>query len=64
MLSLGAQSVALDGAKFGAIGGAIATWSISSILALVEAGVALPIGTFYSIIGIALSIPSAIPMME
>ena len=60
MLSLGAQSVALDGAKFGAIGGAIATWSISSILALVEAGVALPIGTFYSIIGIALGMDNAI----
>ena len=60
MLSLGAQSVALDGAKFGAIGGAIATWSISSILALIEAGMGLPIGAFYSIIGITLGIDNLI----
>ena len=60
MLSLGAQSVASDGAKFGAIGGAIATWSISSILALVEAGMGLPIGAFYSIIGITLGIDNPI----
>ena len=60
MLSFGIQSIALDGAKYGAIAGAIATWSISSILALVEAGMNLPIGAFYSIIGIALGIDNAI----
>ena len=49
-----------DGAKFGAIGGAIATWSISSILALIEAGMGLPIGAFYSIIGITLGIDNLI----
>ena len=59
-VGLGAQSVALDGAKFGAIGGAIATWSISSILALIEAGMGLPIGAFYSIIGITLGIDNLI----
>lgn len=60
MLTLGAQSVVLDGAKYGAIAGAIATWSISSILALIEAGLGLPIGAFYSIIGIALGIDNVI----
>ena len=53
-MAFGTQAIALDGAKYGAIAGAIATWSISSILALIEAGMGLPIGSFYSIIGIAL----------
>jgi hypothetical protein len=52
-MAFGTQAIALDGAKYGAIAGAIATWSISSILALIEAGMGLPIGSFYSIIGIA-----------
>ena len=60
MLTLNKQSVVFDGAKYGAIAGAIATWSISSILALSEAGVSLPIGTFYSIIGIALGMDNVI----
>jgi hypothetical protein len=60
MLSLGAQSVVFEGAKYGAIAGAIATWSISSILALIEAGMGLPIGAFYSIIGIALGTDNVI----
>jgi hypothetical protein len=60
MLPLNKQSVVFDGAKYGAIAGAIATWSISSILALSEAGVSLPIGTFYSIIGIALGMDNVI----
>lgn len=60
MLTFGMQSVVLDGAKYGAIAGAIATWSISSILALVEAGAGLPIGAFYSIIAIALGMDNVI----
>lgn len=50
----------LDGAKYGAIAGAIATWSISSVLALIETGIGLPIGAFYSIIGITLGIDNVI----
>jgi hypothetical protein len=60
MLTFGTQSVVLDGAKYGAIAGAIATWSISSILALLEAGMGLPIGSFYSIIGIALGMDNVL----
>ena len=60
MLTFGKQSVVFDGAKYGAIAGAIATWSISSILALVEAGMGLPIGSFYSIIGIALGMDNVL----
>jgi hypothetical protein len=54
MQSLHTSSILINGAKYGALAGAIATWSISSILALTEAGTGLPIGTFYSIIGIAM----------
>jgi hypothetical protein len=60
MMAFGTQTIALDGAKYGAIAGAIATWSISSILALIEAGMGLPIGAFYSIIGITLGIDNVI----
>lgn len=60
MLTLNRQSVVFDGAKYGAIAGAIATWSISSILALSEVGMSLPIGAFYSIIGIALGMDNVI----
>ena len=59
-MAFGTQAIALDGAKYGAIAGAIATWSISSILALIEAGMGLPIGAFYSIIGITLGIDNVI----
>jgi hypothetical protein len=52
--------VILQGAKYGAIAGAIATWSISSVLALIETGIGLPIGAFYSIIGITLGIDNVI----
>lgn len=50
----------LQGAKYGAIAGAIATWSISSVLALIETSIGLPIGAFYSIIGITLGIDNVI----
>lgn len=60
MLRFGTQSILLDGAKYGAIAGAIATWSISSILALVEASMGLPIGAFYSIIGITLGMDDVV----
>jgi hypothetical protein len=60
MVPMFAQTIALDGAKYGAISGIIATWSISSILALIEAGMGLPIGAFYSIIGIALGMDNVI----
>jgi hypothetical protein len=60
MLGFGTQSILLDGAKYGAIAGAIATWSISSILALVEASMGLPIGAFYSIIGITLGMDNVV----
>jgi hypothetical protein len=60
MLRFGTQSILLDGAKYGAIAGAIATWSISSILALVEASMGLPIGAFYSIIGITLGMDNVV----
>jgi hypothetical protein len=60
MLRLDAQSILLDGVKYGAIAAAIATWSISSALALVEASMGLPIGAFYSIIGIALGMDNVV----
>lgn len=60
MLRFGTQSILLEGAKYGAIAGAIATWSISSILALVEASMGLPIGAFYSIIGITLGMDNVV----
>ncbi len=60
MLRFGTQSILLDGAIYGAIAGAIATWSISSILALVEASMGLPIGAFYSIIGITLGMDNVV----
>jgi hypothetical protein len=44
----------LQGAKFGAIAGLIATWSISTAIAASELELGLPISTFYAIIGISL----------
>ena len=38
--------------KYGAIAGSIATWTISTAIAGSELELGLPIGTFYSIIGI------------
>jgi hypothetical protein len=44
----------LEGAKYGAIAGLIATWSISSAIAASEFEIGLPISTFYAMIGISL----------
>src|SRR5215211_1875187 len=44
----------LEGAKYGAIAGLIATWSISTAIAASELELGLPISTFYSIMGISL----------
>ena len=50
------KDVMLRGIKYGAIAGAIATWSLSSVIAAAEVGLAFPMGTFYSILGISLGI--------
>ncbi len=42
--------------KYGAIAGFIATWTISTVVAGSELELGLPIGTFYSIIGISLGL--------
>jgi hypothetical protein len=42
--------------KYGAIAGSIATWTISTSVAGSELELGLPIGTFYSIIGISLGL--------
>src|SRR5919199_5434174 len=44
----------MEGAKYGAIAGLIATWSISTAIAASELELDLPISTFYSIIGVSL----------
>ena len=44
----------IEGAKYGAIAGLIATWSISTAIAASELELGLPISTFYAIIGISL----------
>ena len=44
----------MEGAKYGAIAGLIATWSISTAIAASELELGLPISTFYAIIGISL----------
>ena len=41
-------------AKYSAIAGFIATWSISAVVAGSELELGLPVGTFYSVIGISL----------
>lgn len=51
-----AKDMARRGIKYGAIAGAIATWSISSVIAAAEAGLAFQMGTFYSILGISLGL--------
>ncbi len=48
--------VAFKGLKYGAFAGFIATWSISSVIAVTEILLGLNIGTFYSIIGISLGV--------
>jgi hypothetical protein len=45
---------AIEGAKYGAIAGLIATWSISTAIAASELELGLPISTFYAIMGISL----------
>jgi hypothetical protein len=44
----------MTGAKYGAIAGLIATWSISTMIAASEVELGLRISTFYSIMGISL----------
>jgi hypothetical protein len=48
--------VTFKGIKYGAFAGFIATWSISSLIALIELLVGLKISTFYSIMGISLGL--------
>jgi hypothetical protein len=43
-----------NGVKYGTIAGLIATWSISTAIAASELELGMPMGTFYSIIGISL----------
>jgi hypothetical protein len=44
----------IEGAKYGAIAGLIATWSISTAIAASELELGLPISTFYAVMGISL----------
>ena len=44
----------IEGAKYGAIAGLIATWSISTAIAASEIELGLPISTFYAVMGISL----------
>src|ERR687897_3156370 len=48
--------VTFKGIKSGAFAGFIATWSISSLIAIIELLVGLKISTFYSIMGISLGL--------
>ena len=48
------QRPIIEGAKYGAIAGLIATWSISTAVAASELELHLPIGTFYAVMGISL----------
>ncbi|MDQ3836213.1 MAG: hypothetical protein M3270_04675 [Thermoproteota archaeon] len=48
------QRPIIVGAKYGAIAGLIATWSISTAIAASELELGLPISTFYAVIGISL----------
>jgi hypothetical protein len=48
--------VAFKGLKYGAFAGFIATWSLSSVIIVTELLLGLPIGAFYSIMGISLGI--------
>ncbi len=53
-------AVLLKGLKYGALSGFIATWSISSAIAVAELALGLKIGTFYSIMGISVGLPNAV----
>ncbi len=44
----------IEGAKYGAIAGLIATWSISTAIAASELELGLPISTFYAVMGVSL----------
>src|ERR671922_2333097 len=46
----------LKGAEYGAFAGIIATWAISSAIAVSEVALGLQISTFYSIMGISLGL--------
>ncbi len=46
----------IEGAKYGAIAGLIATWSISTAIAASELELGLPISTFYAVMGISLGL--------
>jgi hypothetical protein len=48
------QRPIIEGAKYGAIAGLIATWSISTAIAASELELHLPISTFYAVMGIGL----------
>ena len=48
------QRPIIEGAKYGAIAGLIATWSISTAIAASELELGLPISTFYAVMGISL----------
>ena len=50
--------ITFKGVKYGAFAGFIATWSISSVIALTELLLGLSVGTFYSIMGISLGATS------
>jgi hypothetical protein len=50
------RSPTLVGAKYGAIAGLIATWSISTAIAASELELGLPISTFYAVMGISLGL--------
>jgi hypothetical protein len=54
------KMVIYNGAKYGAIAGFVATWSISTAIAASEFELGLQIGTFYSVMGIALGFNNAV----
>jgi hypothetical protein len=51
--------VTFKGVKYGAFAGFIATWSISSVIAITELLLGLSMSTFYSIVGISLGVNNA-----
>jgi hypothetical protein len=48
--------VTFKGVKYGAFAGFIATWSISSVIAVTELLLGMSMGTFYTIIGISIGV--------
>jgi hypothetical protein len=51
--------IAFKGARYGALAGFVATWSVSSAIAAAELALHLQMGTFYSIMGISLGVDNA-----